>query len=94
MAKKPTLTKGHERKLGALKKSIGDKLGEEAFSKWMKQQASAKPGVQSDPVADKILAAIKPLDNDKSIKLGNKGYVVKRAKGKGAKGFVVQKIIK
>ena len=52
------------------------------------------PKVQSDPVAEKILNAVKFLEKDKSVKLGNRGYVVKRARAKGAKGFVVQKIVK
>jgi hypothetical protein len=92
--KETVLTKGQIRKLNALRKSIGDKLGEEAFSKWLKEQATAKPKAQTDPVAEKILNAVKPLEKDKTIRLGNQGYVVKRARGKGAKGFVVEKIVK
>jgi hypothetical protein len=93
MAKKPTLTKGQIRKRNALKKSIGDKLGEDAFAKWLKQQEKAIPKVKSDPVAEKIFNAVQSFEKDKRIKLGNKGYVIKRARGKGAKGFVVQKIV-
>ena len=89
-----TLTKGQARKLNALRKTIGDKLGEDAFSRWMKEQAKAKPAAKVDPVANRILEALKSLESDKSIKLGNKGYVIKRSKGKGAKGFVVEKILK
>ena len=94
--KEKSLSKGQIRKLNALRKSIGVKLGEEAFGKWLKEQAKAKavPKVQSDPVAEKILNAVKSLEKDKTVKLGNRGYVVKRAKGKGAKGFVVQKVVK
>ena len=94
--KETSLNKGQIRKLNALRKSVGVKIGEEAFGKWLKEQAKAKavPKVQSDPVAEKILDAVKSLEKDKTVKLGNRGYVVKRAKGKGAKGFVVQKIVK
>ena len=91
--KEKTLNKGQIRKLNALRKSIGVKLGEEAFGKWLKEQAKAIPKIQSDPVAEKLLSAVKSLEKDKKIKLGNRGYVIKRAKGKGAKGFVVQKIV-
>ena len=70
----------------------GDKLGEEAFAKWLKEQEKAIPKVQSDPVAEKILNAVQSFEKDKRIKLGIKGYGIKRARGKGAKGFVVQKI--
>ena len=98
--KETSLTKGQIRKLNALRKSIGVNIGEDAFGKWLKEQAKAKakakavPKIQSDPVAEKILNAVKSLEKDKTVKLGNRGYVVKRAKGKGAKGFVVQKIVK
>ena len=34
-----SLTKGQIRKLNALKKSIGDNLGEQAFSKWLQTQS-------------------------------------------------------
>ena len=92
--KESSLTKGQIRKLNALRKSAGVKLGEEAFGKWLKEQVTAVPKVQSDPVAEKILDAVKSLEKDKTVKLGNRGYVVKRARGKDAKGFVVQKIVK
>ena len=92
--KETSLNKGQIRKLNALRKSIGVKLGEEAFGKWLKEQAKAVPKVQPDPVAEKILNAVKSLEKDKTFKLGNRGYVVKRARGKGAKGFVAEKIVK
>jgi hypothetical protein len=88
------LSKGHLRKLTALRKSIGDKLADDVFAKWLSEQAKTKPAETVDPVAEKIRAALKSLENDKSVKLGNKGYVVKRAKGKGVSGFTVSKIVK
>ena len=39
-----------------------------------------------------LVAALSNLTSDKSFKLGSKGYVVRRAKGKGASGFVAQKV--
>ena len=92
--KETSLNKGQIRKLNTLRKSVGVKLGEEAFGKWLKEQAKTRSKIQSDPVAEKLLNAVKSLEKDKTVKLGNKGYLVKRAKGKGAKGFVVQKILK
>ena len=88
-----TLTKGQVRKLNALKKSIGDDLGTMAFSKWLQTQ-SKEIVVKKDPVAEKLIAALSSLENDTSVRFGNKGYSVKRARGKGAKGFVVQTIVK
>ena len=86
------LTKGQIRKLNALRKSIGDKLANEVFAKWLKEQVKKHSSSQPDPVADQIRDALSPLANDKSIRLGNRGYSIHRARGKGAKGFVVRKI--
>ena len=88
------LTKGEVRKLNALRKSIGDKLADDAFSKWLKQKTPAKSVDDVDPVAEKIAEAVKPLAKDKSINLGRYGYSIKRARGKGAKGIVVARIEK
>ena len=87
-----TLTKGQIRKLNALRKSIGDDIAEDAFGKWMKTQSKTPKEVR-DPVADALVAALSRLISDKSFKLGTKGYVVRRAKGKGASGFVAQKVV-
>ena len=64
-----SLTKGQKRKLNALRKSIGDKLGSDAFAKWIKEQAKKAPVEKTDPVAEKLLKALNPLIKDKSIKL-------------------------
>ena len=87
-----TLTKGQVRKLNALRKSIGDDIAEDAFDKWMKTQTKTPKEVR-DPVADALVAALSNLQNVKSFKLGNKGYIVRRAKGKGVSGFVAQKVV-
>ena len=87
-----TLTKGQVRKLNALRKSVGDNIAENAFGKWMKTQSKA-PKEARDPVADALVAALSRLTSDKSFRLGTKGYVVRRAKGKGASGFVAQKVV-
>jgi hypothetical protein len=86
-----TLTKGQVRKLNALRKSIGDDIADEAFSKWMKSQSQIPKDVR-DPVADALVAALDQFKDDKTFRLGRKGYVVKRSKGKGASGFVAQKV--
>jgi len=87
-----TLTKGQIRKLNALRKSLGNDIAEDAFGKWMKTQTKTPKDVR-DPVADALVAALSNLTSNKSFRLGTKGYVVKRAKGKGASGFVAQKVI-
>ena len=83
-------TKGQARKLNALEKSIGNDLGTMAFTKWLQSQTK-EIVVKKDPVSEKLKAALSSLENDNSIRLGNKGYSIKRARGKGASGFVVTK---
>ena len=46
----------------------------------------------SGPVSETPVAALSNLSSDKSFKLGTKGYVVRRAKGKGVSDFVAQKV--
>tara|TARA_B100000745_G_scaffold15768_1_gene11367 strand:- start:97 stop:378 length:282 start_codon:yes stop_codon:yes gene_type:complete len=90
---KKSMTKGQVRKLNALRKSLGNQIADKAFKEWLKQQAKQAPAERADPVVNKLLAALKGLEKDKSINLGRKGYVIKRAKGRGVKsGFVVEKI--
>ena len=87
------MTKGQVRKLNALRKSLGTQIADKAFNEWLKQQEKQAPAERADPVVNKLLAALKGLEKDKSINLGRKGYVIKRAKGRGVKsGFVVEKI--
>ena len=88
-----TLTKGQIRKLNALRKSVGDDIAEDAFGKWIKSQSKTPNAFARDPVADALVAALSNLTSDKSFKLGTKGYVVRRAKGKGASGFAAQKVV-
>ena len=57
------LTRGQVRKLNALRKSLGDKIANEAFEKWLAQQEAAAAPI--DPVAEKITAAISVYQNDK-----------------------------
>ena len=84
------LTKGPLRKLNALRKSVGDELGEEVFAKWLAQQAGAS-AAKVDPVAVKIEDALGGFADDRSFNLGVYGYTIRRARGKGATGFVATK---
>ena len=80
------LTKGQTRKLNALRKSIGDDLAEEAFEKWLARQVPE--ALPSDPVAEKIAAALSGLENDRNFNLGLYGYTVRKARGKDRSGIV------
>jgi hypothetical protein len=87
-----TRIKGQVRKLNALRKSSGDDIAEDAFSKWMTAQTKTPKEVR-DPVSDPLVAALDQFKDDKTFRLGMKGYVVKRSKGKGASGFIARKIV-
>ena len=81
------LSKGEMRKLVALRKSLGDKIADKAFAEWYANKPAA-PIDKVDPVATKIEEALSRYANDKNLNLGRYGYTIRRAKGKGATGFV------
>ena len=85
------LTKGQIRKLNAVRKSGGGRLGEDVFTKWMAQKASSPAARRADAVAEKIVVALAGLADDPKVKLGRYGYTIRRARGKGASGFVATK---
>jgi hypothetical protein len=85
------LNKGQIRKLNALRKSLGDEIADNAYTKWMKTQTKEN-SIQIDPVAVKIEEVLSSLVHDKSFRLGSKGYIIKRSRGKGASGFAVSKV--
>ena len=99
-AKKPQvprmkLTKGQIRKRNALRKSLGNKIADQAFAKWIKAEksAAAKKAPKKDAVAEKIAGALKRVAGEK-LNFGTYGYTIRRAKGKGAKGLVVTRNVK
>ena len=85
------LTKGLVRKLNALRKSVGDDLAEEVFARWLEREAASQARTKPDPVAMKIVEALAGFENDPKFNLGNHGYTLGRAKGKGASGFIAYK---
>ncbi len=73
------LSKGEIRKLNALRKSIGDQLAEEAFSKWLAQ--SDKGEATSDPNVEMLESALTPLLGKLRIPRGS-AYAVRRGRGR------------
>ena len=73
------LNKGHQRKLKALRKSLGKTIADEAFSKWLKEMASGKKKAPKiDPVAARLADCIGKEDKKKKLKLPRGGYNVRR----------------
>jgi hypothetical protein len=74
-----SLSKGHLRKLNALKKSLGDEIAEKAFSEWLSGQNTTQ---SSDRNAGVIADALWPLVQNRQLRIGRQGYFVKRGRGR------------
>lgn len=79
------LTKGEIRKLNALRKSIGDELGDEAFAKWYSQRKREESS--TDPNIALIEGALNPLIKKISIARGS-AYAVRRGRGR----FIIEAV--
>ncbi len=88
MARKPAskldekaLTKGELRKLNALRKSVGEDIGEKAFVDWLRK----KPMVTAEP-EDKNAALIAdtliPLIEQNKLRIPRGGYLIRRGRGR------------
>ena len=78
------LSKGEIRKLNALKKSIGDELGQKAFDEWRKANVKVE---KVDAVAEKIVEILSSAEGVDTLNLGSKGYTVYKSRGRGEKGI-------
>ena len=77
------LTKGELRKLNALRKSVGDTLGEQTFAKWLEKRASRAGGAEAtDKNAELIADALVGLINEKGLRIPRGGYLVTRGRGR------------
>ena len=76
------LTKGELRKLNALRKSVGDKLAEDTFGKWLKKRQSAQTGVEEDKNAALIADELIKLIEEKNVRIPRGGYLVTRGRGR------------
>ena len=88
--KRSSWTKGLLRKRNALRKSLGQKFADEAFTRWMKAQQllTINKAQKRDVVVEERAATFKPLSL-KKINFGTYWYTIKCAKGKGAKKLIV-----
>ena len=76
------LTKGELRKLNALRKSVGEKLGEDTFYKWLRKQSAASDAVAEDKNATLISDTLLKLIDEKSLRIPRGGYLVTRGRGR------------
>ena len=77
MIDEASLSKGHMRKLVALRKSLGTDIANKAFLEWQKTQ-TATPEAKEDPVATALLEAIE--GTVESLNLGRYGYTIRRSR--------------
>jgi len=75
------LTKMQVRKLNALRKSVGDEIGTNAFSEWLTSQP-AQATQQVDKNATKIAEALHSLIAAKKLTIPRGGYVLRRGRGR------------
>jgi hypothetical protein len=75
------LTKGQLRKLTALRKSVGEDIGNKAFQDWLGSQSKA-PKVAVDKNAEMITDTLNGLVKSKGLRIPRGGYLVTRGRGR------------
>lgn len=77
-----TLSKGEVRKLNALRRSVGDAIGDKAFKEWLteKRKNAGTAGSTHDRNAQRIEQALKPLIDRNELHIPREGYLLKRGR--------------
>ena len=70
------LSKGQLRKLNALRKSVGDDIGEKAFLDWIKKQ-SKEPAPKVDKNAEVVVSTLNQLVNSGKLRIPRGGRDVR-----------------
>jgi hypothetical protein len=76
------LTKGELRKLNALRKSVGQQLGEKTFGEWLKKRVATHGVSTEDKDAALIAEALVKLIDEKKLRIPRGGYLVSRGRGR------------
>ena len=74
------LTKGQRRKLNALRKSVGEEIGERAFAEWLASQGGAR--TKADANAVLIVDALWPMVQRGTLAIPRGGYRIRRGRGR------------
>lgn len=75
------LTKGQLRKLNALRKSVGENIGERAFAEWLKS-IDTRVGNAVDRNAELIAGTIEGVIKKKKLNIPRGGYLLRRGRGR------------
>ena len=84
-----TLPKGQLRKLNALRKSVGEDIGNRAFAQWRKTQKKSGSG-PVDNTAELIGERLAAVLAEKKINIPRGGYLLTRGRGR----FIVTRAAK
>ncbi len=76
------LTKGEVRKLNALRKSLGDKIADQAFMKWLLRKSTVGKAAPRDRNAEMITETLGKLVQSGGLRFSRGGYVVTRGHGR------------
>ena len=79
--KEKDLTKGQLRKLGALRKSVGETIGTRAFKQWLAAQ-KAPAAAPVDKSAVLIASTLEPIAKARKLRIPRGGYLVERGRGR------------
>ena len=79
MIDESALSKGRLRKLGALRRSLGQAIADEAFSKWLSQTVEEP---ESDENSEIIADTLYDLIQNRKLFIRRGGYVVRRGRGR------------
>ncbi len=88
MARKPApkideklLTKGELRKLNALRKSVGEDIGEKAFMDWLRKKPPAVAEFEDENAA-LIADTLIPLIEQNKLRIPRGGFLIRRGRGR------------
>ena len=74
------LTKGQLRKLGALRKSVGDQIAARAFAEWLASQARSAAKVDGN--AATIVDTLWPMVEQGTLAIPRCGFLIRRGRGR------------
>lgn len=79
MIDETALSKGQLRKLGALRRSLGQAIADEAFAKWLNETAEVP---ETDENAEVIGNTLYGMVQEGRVSIRRGGYVVRRGRGR------------
>ena len=74
------LSKGERRKLNALRKSVGEEIGDRAFLEWLSSRAA--DANKQDGNAAAIVDTLWPMVEQGALAIPRGGYLIKRGRGR------------